>query len=146
MSCFEIKSIDGNTRKVEVPLNVSVPLSPGEVLVNVTPSCDGSIVVGTKPNPGVDQTALLVELNEKVGSGAGDWIKTLVKPFAALVGRKNCTVCEARRIATNAYAKLVVIHGKEEAVRILKELWTMSMSQSGEAVLEKLKGYLECNG
>jgi hypothetical protein len=66
----------------------------------------------------------------------------MAKPLAKMVGKDRCSPCEARRIATNAYAQLKGKHGQLEALRIIKELWQLSFKEPPEAVLIKLKKYL----
>lgn len=124
---------------VSVDIGVPISMIPSEVLEAVKPTCESPTIPTVTDAPVA--ASLQAELNEAIGGGAGDWIKTLVKPLAHLVGRQSCTQCEARRIATNAFAKLKVRYGNLEALRIMKELWTMSSDP--EATLTKLKTYLE---
>ena len=148
MPCMIFKhSGTGKVRAVQVDKGMSVMHQPNEVLVRVDPHCDetfiGMVEQHNKGVPISDHGSLMHEMNEAIGGGAGDWIKAMVAPFAKLIGKKSCTQCEARRLATNAYAKLKVKYGQIEALRIIKELWQMSMKEPGDTVLTKLKGYLD---
>jgi hypothetical protein len=146
MSCITFKNAaTGAERKVEVAIGQSVLHGVGEVIVSVDRKCGPQKSV---PQQGANRASfeLLQELDKELGGGAGDWIKTLVNPFAKMIGKKSCTTCEARRLATNAYGKLKVKYGQAQALSMIRELWQMSMTQSGDKVLEKLKGYLDGNG
>lgn len=127
MACLSIKNhATGETRIVSLGLGDSVTTQPGESVVGAGP-CGG--------------TPLHQELDEAIGSGGGDWIRAFVKPVAKLLGKEHCSKCEARRIATNAYAKLKDRHGQLEALRIIKDLWQTSATD-GDATLVKLQEYL----
>lgn len=144
MPCFHFKNaVSLAERFVPIHYGRSVQHNPGEVLIGVVPECPGSVDIKFVPS---DQptTSLQAELNDAIGGGAGDWIKTLASPFAKLIGKKNCSICEARRLATNAYAKLKVKYGQGEALCIMKELWGMSYGEKADpnAILVKLQGYL----
>lgn len=100
--------------------------SRGEVPVHINP----------------EAATLQNELDTELGGGFGNWLKIIATPLAKLAGKTNCSTCEARRIATNAYAKLKKKYGQVEALRIIKELWADSMSKTGDEVLISLKKYL----
>jgi hypothetical protein len=139
MPCILFKNAQtGEIRSVVVEVGESVQHRVGEVLLEVRNDCD-------RPNleqqPIEKHIPLRQELDDALGSGAGDWIRTMVKPLAKFVGKDRCSQCEARRIATNAYAKLKVKYGQLEALRIIKELW--AMSSDPDATLQKLKEHLD---
>jgi hypothetical protein len=138
VSCVRLRSPDGTIRLVRS--GEAYRKLPGEVVDGVDRTCGGIVPEAHLPKNPAKQ--LREELNEAIGSGAGDWIHTLAKPLAKLVGKEGCTACEARRLATNAYAQLKGKHGKLEAMRIMKELWTMSFTQEPDEVLHKLESYL----
>ena len=89
------------------------------------------------------QKSLSDELSESIGSGFGDWIRTVAKPIATVMGKKGCSTCEARRIVTNAYGKLRKKHGQIVALGLIKDLWALSYKADGEAVLQRLKELLD---
>jgi len=136
--CVQLQDLAGQIRLV--PAGTPYVANPGEHVVGVDPTCGGTIAVihPGKPNMG----ALRQELDVALGGGAGDWIKTLAKPLAQWMGKTNCSACEARRIVTNAYAQLKQKHGQFEALKIITDLWHMSMKSSGEDVLVELKRHL----
>lgn len=143
MSCLHFKNAaTGEDYYVQALSGVSIRHRPGDVLVGVEATCSSNLnaVIAAEPTQTLQQ-----ELNDAIGSGAGDWIKTLVSPFAKLIGKKSCSICEARRLATNAYAKLKVKYGQVEALRIMKELWEDSFAERADpnAILLKLQGYLD---
>lgn len=89
---------------------------------------------------------LIKELDAELGKGGkgpGDWIKAFLSPIAKKLGKSRCTACEARRVATNAYAVLKAKYGMVEALRVMKELWEMSFTAKPDEVLIKLKEYLD---
>jgi len=139
MPCILFKNAQtGEVRSLVVEVGASIQHKVGEVLLEVRDDCDRpnlEQVLATKAIP------LRQELDEALGGGAGDWIRAMVKPLAKFVGKQHCTQCEARRIATNAYAKLKVKYGQLEALRIIKELWTLSGNP--DATMLKLKDYLD---
>jgi hypothetical protein len=137
--CIRLKSPDGTIRLVKS--GEAYRALPGEIVDGVDRTCGSTIALPERPKNPAKQ--LRDELNEAIGAGAGDWIHTLAKPLAKLVGKEGCSACEARRLATNAYAQLKGKHGQFEAMRIMKELWTMSFTQNPDEVLHKLEGYLE---
>jgi hypothetical protein len=66
-------------------------------------------------------------------------MKTLFKPVAKAMGREGCTACEARRLITNAWAKLKEKHGPVEAARVMKDLWLKSFKEEPDKVIAALK-------
>lgn len=137
--CVKLEAADGSIRLVVS--GIPYRLRPGEKVVGVDRTCGVAKVDYVAP--GKDDFAVLKdEIDQAVGVGAGDWIKTLAKPFAKLAGKTGCTACEARRLATNAYAQLKGKHGQLKAMSIMKDLWQMSFTEEPEAVLAKLKSYL----
>jgi hypothetical protein len=82
------------------------------------------------------------KLDKEIGKGPGDWIQTMAKPFARLLGKKSCSSCQARRLAANAYAKLAGKYGHARAMVILKDLFKTSMNASGDEVVTQLNRYL----
>jgi len=133
MACLQLKNpITGETRNLSVAIGESVPMLPGEIVVGAGSSCNGEASPQT----------LQQELDSAIGSGSGDWIRDLAKPLAKLLGKEGCSKCEARRLATNAYGKLKDKHGQLEALRIIKELWQMSLTDA-DATLIRLQQYLQ---
>ena len=135
--CIQLRSPEGVIRLVKS--GEPYRKLPGEEIMGVDRTCAGTIKQAVKTKDG----QLRTELDSALGSGAGDWIRTMVKPFAKLIGKDQCSACEARRIATNAYAKLKGQHGQLEALRIMKELWQDSFTQKPDDVLRKLETYLK---
>lgn len=146
MPCIKLRAPDGTERLI--PSGVVHTRVKGEIEVGVVKPCgeDKSDLIPTDPEYNkrlLGTRQLLEELDKEVGGGAGDWIKKFAAPVARLVGKKNCAICEIRRVVTNAYGRLAQEHGKPEAMRIMKELWSMSMaSDDGADVVVKLKAYL----
>ncbi len=139
MSCIVLQdTLNGNIRLVRE--GVPYRAYPTEKVIGADPSCAGTIEVIAKPEH--DVVALRNELDIAIGSGTGDLIKVLATPFAKLLGKTNCTSCEARRLVTNAYAQLKEKHGQFKALTIIKDLWKMSFTADGDAVLEELKKQL----
>jgi len=132
---------DGNIRKVETDVGESVAMLPGEIVYAVSQNCDGDFSAGI-PQLMSEQRSLFQELQQEIGPGAGDFIKTIANPIARFMGKEGCTACEARRIVTNAFGKLKTKYGLIKAANILRELWEMSMKDEGEKVLEKLQEHL----
>ena len=87
--------------------------------------------------------SIFQELQQEVGGGFGDWIRSLAKPIATVMGKEHCSTCEARRIVTNAYGKLRKKHGQAVALGMVKDLWALSYKADGEAVLLRLKEMLD---
>lgn len=138
MACVILKDIEGNKR--EIPENVPFEKLPGEKIVGINVNC--GLKEGEKPRLPNTFMILAGELNAEIGEGKGDWIKALAKPVAKLLGKTGCSNCEARRIVTNAYAKLKGKHGQAEALRLIKDLWVASASNPEEALLA-LKEHLK---
>jgi hypothetical protein len=139
MACIVLKGLSGERR---IPEGANYVLIPGESIIGIDTSCKGDVSI----QPATDELwatlhELDTELNEQ-GKGPGDWIKTLIKPAARLMGRTNCMSCEARRVVANAYGKLKVKHGQVKALTIIKDLWKLSLKNNEEVVLQKLKEYL----
>ncbi len=139
MPCIVFKNAQtGELRYEATEIGKSVQHRVGEVVLEVRNHCE-------QPNlpeqPTIKAIPLRQELDEALGPGAGDWIRAMVKPLAKFVGKDRCSTCEARRIATNAYAKLKVKYGQIEALKIIKELWTLSGNP--DATMLKLKEYLD---
>lgn len=112
---------------------------PGEVLSEIRDLCD--------PTENAQLTAerstfdeLRRELDAAVDGHFGDLVKKVATPIAELQGRTHCTICEARRILLNSFAKLKVKHGLLRASVITKELW--GLSNDPTLMLEKLKEYI----
>jgi hypothetical protein len=137
-ACVKLQDLHGNIRLV--PAGKSYVLNPGEKVIGSDKTCGGTIQLVHPNKP--DLGKLRNELDAAIGSGAGDWIKMLARPLAKLVGKEGCSMCEARRIATNAYGQLKEKHGQLEAIRIIKDLWAMSYKVSGDEVLAELKKHL----
>lgn len=85
---------------------------------------------------------LLNELDAKLGSGGGDWLKVFFEPVAKAIGKANCMGCEVRRVVTNAYGNLRKKHGKVIALLLMARLWYMS-TQDVDKATRKLKEYLD---
>jgi hypothetical protein len=136
--CIKLKSPDGAIRLIRS--GEPYRLLPGEKIDGVDRTCGGTQVTPTATRK--TRSALVQELDEAVGGGLGDWIKVMARPLANMVGKDRCTPCEARRIATNAYAQLKGKYGQLEALRIIKDLWTLSFKGEPEQVLLELKKYL----
>src|SRR5215467_4903462 len=81
---------------------------------------------------------LLQELDKEVGSGMGDLIKSLAKPVAKLIGKKDCAPCEVRRVLLNAFPRLRRKYGLRRSVEIIKEL----AQEKPEEAARVLKHYL----
>ncbi len=139
--CVRLKSPDGSVRLIKS--GQPYRKLPGEVIDGVDRTCGSAIVHPDLAARRTEAQELKNELDQAIGTGAGDWIKTLAKPFALLAGKTNCTACEARRLATNAYAQLKGKHGQLEAMRIMKELWSLSFTSEPVEVLRKLETYLK---
>jgi len=137
--CIILEMPDGDRRLVVA--GMPYRMRPGEKVVGADPTC-GAAKVDYKAPGKDDLKTLKEEIDEAVGGGVGDWIKVLAKPFAKLAGKEGCSACEARRIATNAYAQLKGKHGQFKAMSIMKELWELSFTAEPDAVLAKLKTYL----
>ena len=142
MACLHIKTSNGTIRKVTTDVGMSVIMAPGEVVHGVSQNCDGEFSTTLPQTPTPMRSSLFDELQQEVGPGAGDFIKTIANPIAKFMGKEGCSSCEARRIVTNAYSKLKTKYGIIKAVSILKELWQMSINQEGSAVLAKLQEHL----
>lgn len=140
MACLHIQTTDGTIRKVFTELGEPVSMFAGEMVKGVTLNCEGEGSINL-PQP-TNQSNLFHELDQEIGGGAGDWIKALASPLARLVGKQKCSVCEAKRIATNAYGKLKTKYGQLEALRIIRELWKASGIEGGDTALVKLQEYL----
>jgi hypothetical protein len=139
--CVILKSPDGATRLIRA--GEPYRLLPGEKVDGVDRTC-----AGTQASPKVARNTrqtLAQELDQAVNGGLGDWIKVIAKPLAKLAGKTNCTACEARRIATNAYAQLKGKYGQLKAMSIMKELWEISFKKDSNEVLAKLKEYLDAD-
>ena len=134
MACI-ILELNGSTRSI--PEGHPYRLMPGEKITGVDENCNGKIQ-RIQPNvPSIHD-----ELVREIGGGFGDWIRTLTSPIAEVMGKKGCSSCEARRIVTNAYAKLKAKHGQIGALAIIKDLWALSFKAEGDQVLIKLKEIL----
>jgi hypothetical protein len=132
--------LDLNGAKRLVPSGSPYTLAKGEAIVGVDATCGGDVTlisVGPKVEP------LQKELQDQIGPGFGDWMRSLATPIATVMGKKGCTTCEARRLVTNAYGKLREQHGQLKALTIIKDLWALSMKASGDEVLVKLKEVLD---
>lgn len=129
-SCVEITKANGDvyTKPIGEPLQLPV----------------GDRITGRSYNCGRELVSLTKELDEAVGPGAGDWIKTFAAPVAKLLGKEKCSKCEARRVVTNGYSKLKAAHGQLRAMAIIKELWELSSQPQGaEAALKKFQEYIQ---
>lgn len=134
MACI-ILEVNGSTRSI--PDGQPYRLQPGEKITGVDKNCNGSVVKIRPNGPTVHD-----ELIQEIGGGFGDWIRTLTSPIAEVMGKKGCSSCEARRLVTNAYAKLKAKHGQIGALAIIKDLWALSFRAEGDQVLIKLKEIL----
>lgn len=134
MACI-ILELNGSKRSI--PEGQPYRLIPGEKITGVDENCNGKIQA-----IGASKPSLHDELAREIGGGFGDWIRTLATPIATVLGKKGCTSCEARRLVTNAYARLKAKHGQMEALAIIKDLWALSFRSSGDDVLRKLKEVL----
>jgi hypothetical protein len=138
MPCIVLQATDGNKRLI--PHGSPYQLARGETVVGVDNTCGGDvrlISVVPKVEP------LQKELQDQIGPGFGDWIRSLATPIATVMGKRGCTTCEARRLVTNAYGKLREQHGQLKALSIIKDLWMLSTTASGDEVLVKLKEVLD---
>lgn len=145
MPCITLKNaVTGAITYKAVAVGQSFSHGTGEAVLSITERCPDGTDAEVLQAPVNAHQALLTELNEAIGGGAGDWIKALVSPFARATGRKSCTVCEARRLMTNAYGKLKAKYGQVEALRLIGELWQMSLAENPDttAILTKLKQYI----
>jgi hypothetical protein len=140
MPCIVLKRPDGTTRKI--PYGMNYIKHPGEEPVGIDRDCPDGPRQFSGHGAVSEKKQLLRELDEEIGSGAGDWIKRFVAPVAKKLGKQSCTACEARRVVTNAYARLKAKHGQLEALRIIKDLWKNSFSKTGEEILEELEKHL----
>ena len=89
----------------------------------------------------VQSPNLLNELDARLGSGGGDWLKVFFEPVARAIGKANCMGCEVRRVVTNAYSKLRDKHGKVVALVLMARLWYLSTKDVDKAT-KQLKDYL----
>jgi hypothetical protein len=136
MRCIKLKSVTGTERLI--PVGKPYTKQPDEDLLPGVWDCEnGQASLKNKPTPSLAQ-----ELNSEIGSGMGDWIKVVAKPVASLVGKQNCSPCEAKRIIVNAYGRLKARHGKLKAISIMKDLWQMSAAGKPEEALAQLKEQL----
>lgn len=138
--CIKLTRPDGTSRVIAGDGSQSYTLAPGEKR-SVDPTCGGTQVA--KLSPQKEKAQLLQELDQELGSGAGDWIKVLAKPIAILLNKQNCMSCEVRRVVVNAYAILKAKHGRGEAGRMMKQLWQKSLNGDSETeVLQQLKEWV----
>ena len=114
-------------------------LQPGEIFDgSIDPTCGGDVAL----QPANDDTARLIEeLDARLGTGGGDWLKYFFTPVALVVGKKNCMSCEVRRVVTNAYANLKAKRGRVRALVAMAWLWKLSMKDP-QAAAARLKEYL----
>ena len=112
-------------------------LARGEFIAGVDANCEGGFEAVDRQTPRLQD-----EMSQVVGPGFGDWIKVMAAPIAEVMGKKGCTTCEARRIVTNAYAKLKAQHGQLKALAMIKDLWALSYKADGDQVLLRLKELL----
>jgi len=138
MACIILENNAGGKRLI--PDGQPYRLEVSEKITGVDMNCGGDVIRinGTIQN----ESPLIAEMQNEVGGGFGDWIRTLASPIAEVMGKKGCSTCEARRIVTNAYGKLKEQHGQLKALSIIKDLWALSMKASGDEVLQKLKEIL----
>ena len=141
MACLVFRLLDGTERRIPPSPDGQFRRAsiPGEIYVGIDPTCGGEIALMPVQN---ESAALVAELDAELGGGAGDWIKRLAGPAARLLGVSSCMSCEARRVITNAYGQLKARHGKVEALRMIKTLWSRSFKEDEAAILETLKEYL----
>ena len=131
-SCAKISKPDGTFYTKD--FGTTFRLGPGEKIVGRSYNC-GHLVKPVTPN-------LQQELSAELGVGFGDILKQLAKPFAKVMGKQGCSSCEARRLITNAYAKLKAKHGQLEAMTTIRDLWALSFKASGDEVLKQLEAKL----
>jgi hypothetical protein len=141
MACLLLRGPQGD-RSIKPNLDgktYTYSLLPGEKIAGMDNECNGQLALKEKP---VKVKDLIQELDEEIGAGVGNWIKVFAAPVAKLVGKQGCTSCEVRRVITNAYARLKAKHGQAEALKIMGELWSLTLNKP-EIALEKLKEYLD---
>lgn len=138
MACVILQGPDGVVR--EIPMGTTYRKRPGEKILGANMNC-GPQADNSRPND--ERKQLLRELDEKIGHGAGDWIKRFAAPVAKILGKAGCSSCETRRIVTNAYARLKAKQGQAKALQIMAELWKESFSKPDEEILKALQSYLE---
>lgn len=139
MNCLILKNSKGEKRLVPLDGVTNYVQAKDEVVDGVAKNCnlEEPVVVVSQPN-----IPIMVELDREIGPGAGDWIKTFVAPVAKLLGKQQCSGCESRRVVTNAYSRLKDKYGQTDALKKIKDLWQMSLTESSDAVMAKLKEYI----
>lgn len=99
---------------------------------------DGQVILKSSTEPSL--VSLLTELDHELKQeGIGEWIKLIARPFAKLLGRTDCTGCEASRIAANAYGRLKAKYGSIKALKIIKTVWQDPSVDSVKMLQEHLQ-------
>lgn len=139
MNCLILKNSKGEKRLVPLDGVTNYVQAKDEVVDGVAKDCniEDPVVVVAQPN-----ITLVAELDREIGPGAGNWIKTLVAPVAKLLGKQQCGGCESRRVVANAYSRLKEKYGQIDALAKIKDLWQMSLTESPDVVMAKLKEYI----